>query len=697
MSNAANYSLSDWNEEISLAKTAHIDAFALNTAYNQGDAAQIANAFSAAQSLSFKLFFSFDYAGNGAWPKADVIEYLQKYGANSAHYTYNGKPFVSTFEGPGSAEDWVDIKAQTGCFFVPDWSSLGAKEAMSKADGVADGLFSWASWPWGTRSMDTYTDASYRQYLNGKPYMMPVSPWFYTNLPGYDKNWLWKGDNTWFDRWGQVLYVQPEWVEIISWNDYGESHYIGPIRSNALGAMTTGQAPFDYVTDMPHDGWRETLPFAIDMYVKNTTTITEEKVIYWYRPQPATACSDGGTTGNTASQLQIEFWPYEVVEDRVFYTALLTSAADVTVNIGGTSQSGEWTSTPDGGSGLYHGSVPFSGSGTVTVTISRSGSTIASGTGMSISSSCTDGYENWNAWVGSAGSGLAVSVSPESMDDLVCIRGTGVNNFAGLCDFACWYGYCPIGACVCTEMGQQREKPTATDVTGYPAAGLDENYSGLCSFDCTYGYCPDTACGTTSAPLTTATVSPFLPSYCNNGTGDGNWAGLCSYACTFGYCPIHICSCTSQGGLNEPPATIDGLSGSALDDASDYGLCNFACSRGYCPPGACALSNSTSSGSDGSGSGDSVVYIDPSIWNDPTPTVSCIPPCVLVLPPYTLSSLTTITFPPITTTYTESWTTGVSSTTVITVSFPPITTSKVSIWSALQRLSSLISLISVED
>lgn len=32
--------------------------------------------------------------------------------------------------------------------------------------------------------------------------MMPISPWFFTNLPGYDKNWLWRrGDMLWYDRW----------------------------------------------------------------------------------------------------------------------------------------------------------------------------------------------------------------------------------------------------------------------------------------------------------------------------------------------------------------------------------------------------------------------------------------------------------------------------------------------------------------
>lgn len=46
-------------------------------------------------------------------------------------------------EGPGNGTDWIGIKAATGCFFIPDWSSVGAQAAMGVAGGVADGLFSW--------------------------------------------------------------------------------------------------------------------------------------------------------------------------------------------------------------------------------------------------------------------------------------------------------------------------------------------------------------------------------------------------------------------------------------------------------------------------------------------------------------------------------------------------------------------------
>ncbi|KAJ8068521.1 hypothetical protein OCU04_004071 [Sclerotinia nivalis] len=179
--NVYSWDQSNWESDIALAQDAHIDAFALNIAY--GDATvstSLEYAFAAANNLGFKLFFSFDYAGNGAWPSQDVTALLIDYASDSAYYLYDGKPFVSTFEGPSSGSDWLAIKEDTGCFFIPDWSSLGAQAATENAGGVADGLLSWAAWPWGNSNMNTYVDASYLQFLNSsgtpKPYIMPVSP-----------------------------------------------------------------------------------------------------------------------------------------------------------------------------------------------------------------------------------------------------------------------------------------------------------------------------------------------------------------------------------------------------------------------------------------------------------------------------------------------------------------------------------------
>ncbi|GFF93364.1 mutanase Pc12g07500 [Aspergillus lentulus] len=535
VTNSANYTATTWVEDMKLAQEAHIDAFALNMAFDDPvNSEALSAAFAAAESLGFKLFLPFDYAGNGPWPQDTVVGYIYQY----------------------------------------------------------DGLFSWAVWPWGNEDLTTYTDASYNQTLDGAPYMMPASPWFFTNLPGYNKNWLWRGDDLWYNRWQQIIYFQPIFVEIISWNDYGESHYIEPLRDDAMAAFSIGQAPYNNATDMPHDGWRKFLPFVINLYKTGTATVSREGITTWYRKSPAAACSTGGTSGNTASQLQLELPPTDVAQDRIFFTALLSSPAIVTVSIAGVPESLTWEYTPDGGIGLYHGSMPIgTRTGQVIVTLSRDGKAIAEVIGAPISNTCQNNIQNWNAWVGSSFSSDKISATPAlNIADQKCIKGTGSYNFEGLCNFACSLGYCPISACTCQAMGKPPSLPAASEIRGYPIAGEDASYIGLCSFDCTYGYCPDTACGTVSAPLSTPTVSDFSPPSCISGSGEGNLAGLCNFACQYGFCPMNACSCHATGPLVLPPPAADvaGHAASGMDVTRYDDLCRFACSRGYCPTAACA-------------------------------------------------------------------------------------------------------------
>ncbi|KAF4825555.1 Mutanase [Colletotrichum siamense] len=595
--NTGRYSTATWRDDIRLAQEAHIDGFALNIAYGERmNAGSLENVFEVASEMGFKLIFSFDYAGGGPWPKDDVLNLLKQYATRPEYFKHSdGTPLVSTFEGPEQAADWVDIKRSFPCFFMPDWSSKGAKRAAELAGGVADGLFNWAAWPWGNTNMDTYVDASYYQYLrvdedNSKPYMMPASPWFYTNLPGYKKNWLWRGDDLWHDRWIQIVYNQPDYVEIISWNDYGESHHIGPLRPNAMEAFVTGRAPFNFARDMPHDGWRMTLPFWIDYYKNGKATVTQEGIMGWFRTTPAAKCSDGETSGNTASQLQLEFSPAEVMQDRIFFSAVLGSHADVTVNVGGTSQAGTWTSVPDGGIGVYHGSVPFQGRGSVTISLQRGGANIATIDGGSITDNCAErGLTNWNAWVGSAMAAGSISATPAlSRSEQTCIKGTGATGFTKLCEFTCKYGYCPVSACQCVAIGAPIPEPPTTGPAGFPAAGKSESYTGLCGWSCPRGFCPTESCSTSKQPIKNPTVSEFLPPACTGGGSDNGLKGLCQYACNFGFCPRGVCTCSNKGGLNEPPPIKD-TTGDAVNEVKDFGLCQFACSRGYCPSDACRL------------------------------------------------------------------------------------------------------------
>ncbi|KAL8993991.1 MAG: hypothetical protein Q9188_007188 [Gyalolechia gomerana] len=393
--NTFAYGPSDWENDINLAKAAGIDAFALNIAaqtdYND---AQLNNAYRAAESLGFKLFLSFDYAAQGPWSSSAVINLLQRYAGSPAQFKVNGASFVSTFEGPDNSDDWRTIRASVPIFFLPDWTSKGPDGFRTTKLDVVDGAFSWDAWPQGATDKTDESDKSWKAAVGSKAYMMPVSPWFYANLPG--KNWVWRGDDMWHDRWQQVLEVQPNFVEIITWNDYGESHYIGPIT----GASGIPDGAHKYVDNMPHDHWRDLLPYYIAAYKSGSSpAVTTEKAQLWYRLSPAAAGSNGGTAGNAPWEPPTD--ANAVVQDKVFFTALVKAPSTVSVKIGNNAADSFQATSP----GPFHSSVPFNGrTGAVTLTISRDGqAVIPAVTGAAIAASPPNGLTNYNAWVGGSG------------------------------------------------------------------------------------------------------------------------------------------------------------------------------------------------------------------------------------------------------------------------------------------------------
>ncbi|KAH7092985.1 glycosyl hydrolase family 71-domain-containing protein, partial [Paraphoma chrysanthemicola] len=494
--NAKDFTFADWQENIIQASHAHINGFALNMAADwEHNDDSLKLAFPAAMSLGFKLIFSFDYAGGGPWDKATVTRMIQDWGKHPAYWQHDGKPLVSTFEGPGNAADWHDIKAATNCFFMPDWSSEGAGPALQLAGGVADGLFSWAAWPWANRDVDTYTDHSYTQALGGKPYMMAVSPWFFTNLPGYNKNWLWWGGNLWYERWQQTLDIKPDYVQIISWNDFGESHHIGPLDPKQYEAFQVGEAPYNYVQDHSHEGWLQHLPFMIDTYLGKNPTFDTESAVIVHQVTWAEKCHAGGTTGNTASQLQAEYPPEDISHDNLYIAALLTSPSDLYVTHGEGGpvtvvKADKWDISPDGGVGLYYTTVPMKAPGKQTVNLKRVvvGSQSETVTRDETLSSFVDGAcnslvaANWNAkmaWKSWSPWEKKEYRHKVDLKDRVCTKGWGWGDFHSICQYTCSYGYCP-DSCVCTNMGAQREKPEPAYEVGYPKNG-DANFQGLCN------------------------------------------------------------------------------------------------------------------------------------------------------------------------------------------------------------------------
>ncbi|KAL4911869.1 hypothetical protein BDW62DRAFT_207015 [Aspergillus aurantiobrunneus] len=97
----------------------------------------------------------------------------------------------------------------------------------------------------------------------------------------------------------------------------------------------------------------------------------------------------------------------------------------------------------------------------------------------------------------------------------------------------------------------------------------------------------------------------------------------------------------------------------------------------------------TGSGGNGDGDGDGDddgsgdVFIDPSIWEDENPTITCQPPCNFILPPTVMATPTVITLPPYTTDLEVAWTEDGTITRTVqttTITLPPITTQTISFW-----------------
>ncbi|TAQ89712.1 hypothetical protein B7494_g1977 [Chlorociboria aeruginascens] len=389
---ASAHTVSTWANDIALASAARIDAFALNIAYPDPNIpTQVSNAFAAAASLNstFKLFFSFDYLGGGqAWPATSpsqssqdgdsVAWYLQKYGSNPAYFQYSdkntstSKPFVSTFEGVDNINDWAPngaIRSAVGdVYFVPNWGSLGTSGISTNLNNM-QGFFSWDMWPNGANDMNSSSG-------------------------GDGKKWIWRGDDLWHERWQQVVEVNPDFVEIVTWNDFAEGHFIGPVYSPSEIAVGSDV----YLQNITHQSWLSFVPYYISLYKGTSYYIPHDMTQFWYRLAPAAAGDSCGVTGNTAAQQQTEMPPAQMIKDAIFFSALLQSAAQVQLSIGG-----QVVATENGVQGINHWSQEFGQNvGAVELSVSRGGQVVNSTTGPPITSNSilANGCSNYNAWVG---------------------------------------------------------------------------------------------------------------------------------------------------------------------------------------------------------------------------------------------------------------------------------------------------------
>jgi len=237
--------------------------------------------------------------------------------------------------------------------------------------------------------------------LDGKPLLAPLSAWFCTHFGPevpYSKNWCFPGDMLLYDRLLELLVYQPRFVELITWNDYGEDHYVSPLFSKH-----TDDGSSKWVNDMSHMAWLNMSKPFIEAWKAGASKpiITSDEIFYWYRVMPReTDCDATDTTmvpANNASGNYFMGRPngYDSLADAVFVVALLTSPGTVLVNAGGN----EYVFNAPAGSSAF--SVPMM-LGSQYFALKRNGAIVLEGTSLrEIKNECPCGIYNYNAYVGS--------------------------------------------------------------------------------------------------------------------------------------------------------------------------------------------------------------------------------------------------------------------------------------------------------
>ncbi|KAK7691992.1 hypothetical protein QCA50_005397 [Cerrena zonata] len=202
-----------------------------------------------------------------------ILEYLQKFSHHQSYLKHAGGIVVSTFAGQESFfgfdslnEAWVYVKQtieksiSRPVQFIP---SFFIDPRTYPSLSCMNGYFHWnGGWPIHLKPQSPHheihfpsldSDQAHLCHLGRRTYMAAISPWFFTHYgkDSWNKNWIYRGDDhLLIRRWEYLLSIrdQVDIVQVVSWNDYGESHYISPVR----GAQPNSQS---WVDDCPHNSW----------------------------------------------------------------------------------------------------------------------------------------------------------------------------------------------------------------------------------------------------------------------------------------------------------------------------------------------------------------------------------------------------------------------------------------------------------
>ena len=242
--------------------------------------ATVKDMFDYADKKEFKLFFSFDHNGELVKPM-NYENYLRDHVNRPSYFKIDGRPLVSTFGGEKVTDaEWSGLKgvvdpvlAGKKTLLIPGFFQDVTPANVFTTRSNIDGVFNWNSWQdtWqGKKPVSMVTDQQYmtKAHDSGRLFMMGISPLQYKNMNAKN-NWYRRGEENLEIRLGQALSLQPDMLQFQSWNDAGESHYMGNLWNTPMNSSLEIQ---ELVNDRPHKAYWPIMKAFIKVWKNGETT-----------------------------------------------------------------------------------------------------------------------------------------------------------------------------------------------------------------------------------------------------------------------------------------------------------------------------------------------------------------------------------------------------------------------------------------
>jgi glucan endo-1,3-alpha-glucosidase len=332
----------DFAAEIRQAQAHDIDGFVLNCGGWSKEPDYPARAslmFAAASDLGtkFKLFFSTD----GLTPD-ETVSMVTEFYDHPNMYRFQGRPVLSTFAGDEArAEAFLTPLATAGkpVFFVPffyprdpigrdteRFTNRNLAQLVAE-NGFVDGYFYFGASGQGDVIAQRSRKIGQAWRDAGKFYMAPATPYYGALGPNNLRVFEYRGFEGMAAQWEAAINVGAQWVEIVTWNDWGEMTYVASFGSPSTTDLWNGH----WGPRLSHEGYLAASTYYIRWFKTGDKRIHEDKLFWFYRLAPHSQpgqidLDDGNVMGYPGGA--------DKLQDRVFVTVFLTAPAQINIASG---------------------------------------------------------------------------------------------------------------------------------------------------------------------------------------------------------------------------------------------------------------------------------------------------------------------------------------------------------------------------